>query len=132
MNKISAQIQSIETSQGLARVVLEQAGIRLQAILIGGDGQEVWFEVGQSVKAYFKENALLLGPENASPISTQNCFQAKIGNIIKGEIFTLVELDCPFGPIRSTIPSAAMTKLGLKPEGIITCWVPETEIMLSH
>jgi molybdopterin-binding protein len=132
MNRIEGYIGHLEVSGDLTLVtVLVSGDISIKAIVIDTPKSAPYLEKKKKVAILFKETEVVIGDHSDHKVSLQNRMPGTIESLEQGELLSCLTLQTAAGIIRSTISTAAVLSLKLKPGMQIMAMVKLNEVMLS-
>lgn len=116
MNRLSGQIEAIETQGSVAIVDVKLGALSLTALLLGGAEQLASWRSGQAVDLLFKETEVALAKNLSGQISLRNRLPGRIADIEWGQVLTRVRLqldEAQAAPVSSVITTRSARKLQL-------------------
>jgi len=132
MNRLLGHIEHLEISGDLTLVtVLLQGDIKIKAIVIDTPKSAPYLEKNKKVAILFKETEVVIGDHNDHRVSLQNRMLGTLETLDKGQLLSCLKIRTDAGQIRSTISTAAVLALKLKPDMRIMAMVKLNEVMLS-
>lgn len=132
MNRIEGHIEHLEVSGDLTLVtVLLTGDIRVKAIVIDTPKSAPYLEKKKKVAVLFKETEVVIGDNSEHKVSLQNRIQGSLESLEQGKLLSCLTVQTAAGTIRSTISTAAVLSLKLKPGMQIMAMVKLNEVMLS-
>jgi len=132
MNRLQGHIEHLEISGDLTLVtVLLSGDISIKAIVIDTPGSAPYLEKKKKVDVLFKETEVVIGDHTDHKISVQNRMLGALETMEKGNLLSCLTIRTKAGTIRSTISTAAVLALKLKPGMNIMAMVKLNEVMLS-
>lgn len=117
MNRLSGQIEAIETQGSVAIVDVKLGALSLTALLLGGAEQLASWCGGQAVELLFKETEVALAKNLSGQISLRNRLPGRIAGIEWGQVLTRVRLqldEAQAAPVSSVITTRSARKLQLE------------------
>lgn len=126
MNRLKAQITSIESSEHLSFVSVECESGLLHLLLL----EKPIETIGDKVNLVFKESEVILCKEPVN--STANISQGVIHKIQKGEILTHVTLLCNNIEIISLVPTTIFDKMKCNINDVVYWVINPSEISLQR
>ncbi len=132
MNRIEGHIEYLEVWGDLTLVtVLVTGDIRIKAIVIDTPKSAPYLEKKKKVVILFKETEVVIGDHSDHKVSLQNRMPGTLESLEQGQLLSCLTVQTAAGTIRSTISSAAVLSLKLKPGMQIIAMVKLNEVMLS-
>ncbi len=132
MNRLEGHIEHLEISGDLTLVtVLISGDIRIKAIVIDTPKSAPYLEKKQMVAILFKETEVVIGDNSDHMVSLQNRILGTLETLEQGQLLSCLTIQTAAGNIRSTISTAAVLSLKLKPGMQIMAMVKLNEVMLS-
>lgn len=132
MNSIPGKISSVKTSESLSLVNIQAGSNEITAIVIDTPETLPLLEVGNEVKAIFKETEVAIGLDQKHMISMQNQLSGTIKHIDASELLCKVVLQIETGEISSIITTRAVKALNLSVGDKAIAFIKTNEIMLSE
>lgn len=129
MNKIQATIDTIETHEGITRIVLTSGEKKLTAITLELSSV---FKVGNKVNVLFKETEVGIAKNLSGLMSFSNLFRGVVLSVNKGTILSRISMDVDEITIGSIITTNAVEKLALHVEDEVDIFVKATEVSLEE
>jgi molybdopterin-binding protein len=132
MNRLQGHIENLEVSGDLTLVtVLLQGDIRIKAIVIDTPKSAPYLGKKKLVDVLFKETEVVIGDQSDHKVSLQNRMLGTLKTLEQGNLLSCLTIQSAAGQIRSTISTAAVLTLKLKPGMQIMAMVKLNEVMLS-
>ncbi len=132
MNRLEGHIEHLEVSGDLTLVtVLLSGDIRLKAIVIDTPKSAPYLEKKKKVAILFKETEVVIGNHSDHKVSLQNRILGSLESLEQGQLLSCLTIRTAAGNVRSTISTAAVLALKLKPGMQIMAMVKLNEVMLS-
>lgn len=129
MNKIKALIDTIETHDGITRVLLTSGKNKLTAITLE---LPTSFKIGSEVNVIFKETEVGIAKNFKGEISFSNLLQGTILFLNKGKILSKVNIDVDGINIGSIITTNAVEQLTLGLGDEVKIFIKATEVSLEE
>jgi molybdopterin-binding protein len=131
MNRLEGHIEHLEVSGDLTLLtVLVTGDIRIKAIVIDTPKTAPYLEKKNKVAVLFKETEVVIGDQSDHKVSLQNRMPGTLELLEQGQLLSCLSVRTPAGTVRSTISTAAVAALKLKPGMQITAMVKLNEVML--
>ncbi|WP_297761387.1 TOBE domain-containing protein [uncultured Muriicola sp.] len=132
MNRLEGHIEHLEVSGDLSLVtVLLSGDLRIKAIVIDTPKSAPYLEKNKNVAILFKETEVVIGNHSDHKVSLQNKMLGPLKSLEQGQLLSCLTIQTEAGQIRSTISTAAVLALKLKPGMRIMAMVKLNEVMLS-
>lgn len=132
MNRLEGHIEHLEVSGELTLVTALLPGdIRIKAIVIDTPKSAPYLEKKKKVALLFKETEVVIGNYSDHKVSLQNRMLGTLESLERGQLLSCLTVRTAAGNIRSTISTAAVLALNLKPGMQIMAMVKLNEVMLS-
>ncbi len=132
MNRLEGHIEHLEVSGDLTLVtVLLSGDIRIKAIVIDTPKSAPYLTKKKKVAILFKETEVVIGDHSDHKVSLQNRMLGTLESLEQGQLLSCLTIRTAAGNVRSTISTAAVLALKLKPGMQIMAMVKLNEIMLS-
>lgn len=129
MNKIKALIDTIETHDGITRVLLTSGINKLTAITLELPSS---FKIGSEANVIFKETEVGIAKNLKGEISFSNLLQGTILFVNKGKILSKVNIDVDGINIGSIITTNAVEQLTLGLGDEVKIFIKATEVSLEE
>ncbi len=129
MNKIKALIDTIETHDGITRVLLTSGNKKLTAITLELPD---FFQIGSEANVIFKETEVGIAKNLSGEISFSNLLQGTVSFVNKGKILSKVNINVDGINIGSIITTNAVEQLSLESGDEVKVFIKATEVSLEE
>ena len=131
MNRLEGHIEHLEVSGDLTLLtVLVTGDIRIKEIVIDTPTTAPYLKKKRKVAVLFKETEVVIGDHSDHKVSLQNRMPGTLETLEQGQLLSCLTIKTAAGTIRSTISTAAVLSLKLKPGMQIRAMVKLNEVML--
>lgn len=132
MNKLAATITAIDSNVHMSLVDLAVGDDVLSATLLETPAQANYLKVGNQVSLLFKETEVSIAKKLSGLISLSNQLNAKVTQIVRGEILSAVTLAYQQHTIVSVITTRSVDRLELKVGDVVEALIKANELVLSN
>ncbi len=132
MNRFKGFIEQLEVSGDLTLITVQLPGdISIKAVVIDTPKSAPYLQLKKEIAVLFKETEVVIGDHSDHKVSIQNRMLGTLESIEQGQLLSSLTIRSAAGNIRSTISTAAVLALKLKPGMPIMAMVKLNEVMLS-
>lgn len=131
MNKLAATIIAIDSNVHMSLVDLAVGDDVLSATLLETPAQASYLKLGNQVSLLFKETEVSIAKKLSGLISLSNQLNAKVTQIVRGEILSAVTLAYQQHTIVSVITTRSVDRLQLKVGDAVEALIKANELVLS-
>lgn len=131
MNKLAATIIAIDSNVHMSLVDLAVGDDVLSATLLETPAQANYLKLGNQVSLLFKETEVSIAKKLSGLISLSNQLNAKVTQIVRGEILSAVTLAYQQDTIVSVITTRSVDRLQLKVGDAVEALIKANELVLS-
>lgn len=125
---IRAEISSIVSSDDVNIYEFNADGLRLSMLGLENSGG---LKVGDRINLAFKSSDVIIALKKLENCSLTNEIRAKISNLIKGKITTIVQLKATNFEFESIISTNSCLRLNLKQNDEIYAYIKATSLYIS-
>jgi molybdate transport system regulatory protein len=130
MNKLSARIVNIKSSEHISIISLDVSGDIFSAIVLEGTKTSLSYKLQDAVDLLFKETEVGLAKNLTGMISLRNRFKGVIQKMDKGPILTKVTLNYKSSPVESIISTQSAEQMALHENEEVEWLVKSNEVTL--
>jgi molybdopterin-binding protein len=128
VNKIRAIVKSIETVEGITKIVSTFDKNNIKAITLE---PPINIKIDNEAFFIFKETEVGIAKNLSGEISFSNIYEGKIVTLEIGKILSKVIIAVGSEKIGSIITTDAAKRLGLKPDDTVQAFVKATEVSME-
>ena len=130
MNRLSATITAIETSDAISLVELLAFDYTFTSVIIDTPDTAPYLRIGRVVTLIFKETEIAIAKNLGGQISLRNRFPSNVLAVTRGAVLSKVTLDFRDLTITSIITTRSANRLNLQPGDAVIGLVKANEMAI--